>query len=49
MPSQELARKLRQYKIPIFGRVQANALMLDFRTILPGEGEIILQAFRETM
>lgn len=49
MFAQELARRLRQYQTPIFGRVQADALMLDFRTILSGESELILQAFREIL
>ncbi len=49
MPAQQLAKRLRQYKTPIFGRVQADSLILDFRTALKGEAEIILQAFREIL
>ncbi|MBS4015991.1 MAG: L-seryl-tRNA(Sec) selenium transferase [Candidatus Latescibacteria bacterium] len=49
LTAQTLAKLLRQYKIPIFGRVQADSLILDFRTILVGENEIILQAFKDIL
>jgi L-seryl-tRNA(Ser) seleniumtransferase len=49
MSAQSLAKKLRQYKIPIFGRVQEDALLLDFRTILKGEDETILLAFKDIL
>lgn len=46
LSAQELAKKLRQYKTPIFGRVAENSLLLDFRTILKGEEKIIIEAFK---
>ncbi len=44
---EDLARRLRQAAIPVFGRVADNALLLDFRTLLPGEDRLIIQAFRD--
>ncbi|MEO0091157.1 MAG: L-seryl-tRNA(Sec) selenium transferase [candidate division WOR-3 bacterium] len=49
LSAQDLAKRLRQYRPPIFGRVQADSLILDFRTILKGEEKIILQAFRDIL
>jgi L-seryl-tRNA(Ser) seleniumtransferase len=46
MSAQQLAKFLRQFKTPIFGRVQEDALVLDFRTILKGEEKIIIEAFK---
>jgi len=47
--AQDLAKLLRQYKIPIFGRVAEDSLLLDFRTILKGEEKIIIQAFHDIL
>ncbi len=47
MAAQDLARALRQYRIPIFGRVSEDTLLLDFRTILKGEEKIIVDAFKD--
>jgi L-seryl-tRNA(Ser) seleniumtransferase len=49
MSAQVLAKLLRQYKTPIFGRVQTDSLILDFRTILEGEEKIIIEAFRHIL
>ncbi len=49
MPAQNLAKLLRQYKTPIFGRVQEDSLLLDFRTVLSGEEGIILEAFKNIL
>jgi len=49
MSAQALAKLLRQYKIPIFGRVAENSVLLDFRTILKGEEKIILQAINNIL
>jgi L-seryl-tRNA(Ser) seleniumtransferase len=46
---QQLAKLLRQYKTPIFGRVAENSLLLDFRTILKGEEKIIFQAINNIL
>jgi seryl-tRNA(Sec) selenium transferase len=44
-----LARSLRQYSIPIFGRIENDAQLLDFRTILTGEEDIIVKALKELL
>ena len=46
MKVEDLARALRRYRIPIFGRVSADSLLLDFRTVLKGEEKIIVEAFK---
>lgn len=38
---QNLAKQMRQAPIPIYGRVAHDTLLLDFRTVFPGEGRII--------
>ncbi len=47
--TENLAKALRQYRIPIFGRVTDDTLLLDFRTIFKGEEKIIIEAFREIL
>jgi L-seryl-tRNA(Ser) seleniumtransferase len=49
MSVQDLARALRRYEKPIFGRIADDALLLDFRTVLEGEEKIILEAFRAVL
>ncbi len=49
IPMQDLARALRQYAKPVFGRVAENTLFLDFRTVLKGEEKIILEAFNAVL
>jgi len=49
LSAQQLAKLLRQYKTPIFGRVAENSLLLDFRTILKGEEKIIIEAFKNIL
>jgi L-seryl-tRNA(Ser) seleniumtransferase len=46
MKVEDLARALRRYRIPIFGRVSADSLLLDFRTVLKDEEKIIVEAFK---
>ena len=40
-----LAAALRAGEIPVLGRVQKEALLLDARTLLPGDDEIVERAF----
>ncbi|MBK7643714.1 MAG: L-seryl-tRNA(Sec) selenium transferase [Planctomycetes bacterium] len=40
-----LATALRAAQVPVFGRVQEGALLLDPRTLLPGDEEDLLAAF----
>jgi L-seryl-tRNA(Ser) seleniumtransferase len=42
--AEEFARKLRQNRIPVFTRIQKNAVMLDFRTISPDDDKAVLKA-----
>jgi len=41
---QELAQKLRDHQPPIFSRVQRERVLLDVRTLLEGDAEIIASA-----
>jgi L-seryl-tRNA(Ser) seleniumtransferase len=43
----ELAAELRAGDPPLFTRIHEGALMLDPRTLLPGESEQVLSAFRD--
>ena len=47
LPVAELARRLRMADTPVFCRVRDDALLLDPRTILPGEDDLVLAAFRQ--
>jgi L-seryl-tRNA(Ser) seleniumtransferase len=40
-----LAAALRAGEIPVLGRVQKEALLLDVRTLLPGDDEVVERAF----
>jgi L-seryl-tRNA(Ser) seleniumtransferase len=44
---QSLAKKLRSRDIPVIGRIEKDQLLLDPRTVLPEEDEIIVKALRE--
>jgi L-seryl-tRNA(Ser) seleniumtransferase len=46
---QALAKKLRLGDIPIIGRIEKDMLLLDPRTVLPEEDEIIIKALREVV
>jgi len=45
MRAEDLARALRLYHKPVFGRVNEDTLLLDFRTVLKREEKIIIEAF----
>jgi L-seryl-tRNA(Ser) seleniumtransferase len=47
--AQEIAKKLRHHEVPVIGRIDKNTLLLDPRTVLPEEDEIILEALKETV
>jgi len=47
--AQLLARRLRTQDPPVVGRLSGNALLLDPRTVLPGEDEALVQALRDAM
>ena len=45
--AQELSRRLRNYNLPVIGRISEDALLLDPRSVLPEEDQVVLQALRE--
>jgi L-seryl-tRNA(Ser) seleniumtransferase len=45
--TQALNRRLRSQEIPIIGRISADTLLLDPRTVLPEEDDIVLSALHE--
>ena len=49
MSGDEIARRLRLTKIPIFGRIKDQKFLLDGRTIRDDEGEFVLNGFKSIM
>lgn len=47
--SMELARRLRQYKTPVFARIQNEKVLIDPRTLLDGDDQIIIDALTEIL
>ena len=47
--AQEIARRLRCREVPVIGRIQEDAVVLDVRTLLPGESEIVVEAVKEVL
>lgn len=43
-PAEELERFFRGWEIPVIGRIHRGKLLLDVRTLLPGDGDIIAAA-----
>jgi hypothetical protein len=43
----KLSQALRNYTTPIIGRISDNALLLDPRSVLPEEDEIVIKALQE--
>lgn len=44
-----LARRLRTGRPPVLGRIEKDALLLDARTVLPEEDEILIEALRQAI
>ncbi len=44
--AQTLSRKLRQQEIPVIGRISGETLLLDPRSVLPEEDEIVIRTLR---
>ena len=40
----ELLRRLRQHEPPVIGRIVDERVLLDPRTVLPGEDDVIVEA-----
>ncbi len=47
--AQAIGRKLRLGDVPVIGRIDKDVLLLDPRTVLPEEDEIVINSLRETI
>ena len=47
--AETLAKRLRQGGPPIVGRIEGERLLLDPRTVLPGEEDALLRVIREAI
>ena len=45
--AQELSQKLRSREIPIVGRISGHVLLLDPRSVLPEQDEVVIQALQD--
>ncbi len=45
--AQVIGQRLRQREIPVIGRINENLLLLDPRSVLPGEDRIVLKALQD--
>ncbi|MDQ7819556.1 MAG: L-seryl-tRNA(Sec) selenium transferase [Armatimonadota bacterium] len=44
LPADTLDRVLRDHEPPVYGRIEADAVLLDVRTLLPDEDDVVLDA-----
>jgi len=49
LASQELEARLRQAATPVIGRVERGVVLLDLRTLLPGDQEALLASLGEVL
>jgi len=49
LPVQALAVSLRRQEIPVIGRISGNRLLLDPRSVLPEEDEIVIRAIQNSI
>jgi L-seryl-tRNA(Ser) seleniumtransferase len=49
MTPDELAARLRRREPPVFARIQEDRVLLDPRTLLGGEEEIVIEAVLATL
>ncbi|TKJ37015.1 MAG: L-seryl-tRNA(Sec) selenium transferase [Planctomycetes bacterium B3_Pla] len=47
--AESLAKQLRQYTTPIFARIRSDQVLIDPRTLLPGDDEILVRALTEIL
>ncbi|MDD5591497.1 MAG: hypothetical protein PHY18_06220, partial [Dehalococcoidales bacterium] len=45
--AQVISQRLRQREIPVIGRISDNLLLLDPRSVLPGENTIVVKALQD--
>jgi L-seryl-tRNA(Ser) seleniumtransferase len=49
LASQELEARLRQAATPVIGRVEHGVVLLDLRTLLPGDQDALLASLGEVL
>ncbi len=47
--AESLAARLRQYRTPVFARIQNDQVLIDPRTLLNGDDKIIVEALAEIL
>ncbi len=47
--AQKIARRLRSQEPPVIGRISENLLLLDPRTVLPGEDDLLIKALKQAL
>jgi len=47
--AESLAKQLRQYRTPIFARIQNDRVLIDPRTLLPGDDKIVVNALLDIL
>ena len=47
LPALQVARRLRMREVPVVARIQEDKVVLDVRTLLPGEDDMVAEAVRE--
>ena len=47
--AESLAKQLRQYTTPIFARIHSDQVLIDPRTLLPGDDKILVRALTEIL
>ncbi|MHC4495651.1 MAG: aminotransferase class V-fold PLP-dependent enzyme, partial [Planctomycetota bacterium] len=47
--AESLAKQLRQYTTPIFARIRSDQVLIDPRTLLPGDDKILVRALTEIL
>ncbi len=46
LPADHLEQQLRAYQPPVFSRIENDAVLLDVRTLLPGDEDVIIAALK---
>ena len=47
LPVKIISERLRQRELPVIGRISEDVMLLDPRTVLPEEDDIVIAALRE--
>ncbi len=49
LPADRLEQRLREYQPPVFGRIEDGTVLLDVRTLLPGDEGVIVEVLRSLL